>query len=109
MAEPDLDNLYRQQQQLAAQIALLTKPQLESARDALTTDEIKAIIPTLQTVHGALPPGMAKTQIGAVITVLTTAPEVLSHEISNLDGVIAANQINEPAAEPEPEEQGPAT
>lgn len=100
----NLQQLYADQQAIAAQIAAAVRPMVEEARAALTSESVTALVEQLVGIQAGLPGGRAKEQIGNAITVLTAVPNVLDSELADLDTLIASHA---PPASPEGDEGAP--
>lgn len=97
----DISDLIAQQQTIAVQLAALIKPKVEAARDALIASQVETLRTNLSDIANLLPAGVAKEQIGNVVTVLSVVPGILDGEIASLDAQIAAAEAGEePEAPP---------
>ncbi len=96
----EISELLAQQQALAVQVAVAIRPQVEDARAKLSASAVETLRTNLAGIADTLPAGLAKEQIGNVVTVLSVVPDILEREVEALDAQIAAAAA--PEASPEP-------
>jgi predicted ATPase len=91
-----LSDLIAKQAAISAQIAEHERPLVQGAYDLLTGDAVTALAGDLSAIRDQMPEGLAKTQIGNVLTVITAVPQVLVQELARLNVASPAFALSAP-------------